>query len=98
MKYRPEVRPWHFRSHRLRRLHRKLCHVDGEIAFVGGINIIDDMNTPNHRPPRIDFAVRVEGPLLRDVAWTMQRVWAIVEFVRLGTSDVPLFPPEREAP
>src|SRR3954451_23793465 len=38
MKYRPEARPWHFRSHLMRRLHRKLCHVDGEIAFVGGIN------------------------------------------------------------
>ncbi len=25
LKYRPEVAPWHFRSHRLRRLHRKLC-------------------------------------------------------------------------
>ena len=28
LKYRPEVAPWQFRSHRLRRLHRKLCHVD----------------------------------------------------------------------
>ncbi len=24
-KYRPEVAPWQFRTHRLRRLHRKLC-------------------------------------------------------------------------
>ena len=58
MKYRPEVAPWQFRSHRLRRLHRKLCHVDCEVAFVGGINIIDDMNTPHQKPPRLDFAVR----------------------------------------
>ena len=28
LKYRPEVAPWQFRFHRLRRLHRKLCHVD----------------------------------------------------------------------
>src|SRR4029450_9112893 len=34
MKYRPEVAPWQFRSHRLRRLHRKLCHVDRAVAFV----------------------------------------------------------------
>jgi len=47
MKYRPEVAPWQFRSHRLRRLHRKLCHVDRRVAFVGGINLIDDMNTPH---------------------------------------------------
>jgi cardiolipin synthase len=98
MKYRPEVAPWQFRSHRMRRLHRKLCQIDGEIAFVGGINIIDDMNTPGHKPPRVDFAVSVRGPLLAPIAQTMQRVWAIVEFAQLKTSDVPLFPPDIKAP
>ena len=39
LKYRPEVAPWQFRSHRLRRLHGKLVHVDRRIAFVGGINV-----------------------------------------------------------
>jgi cardiolipin synthase len=38
--------------------------VDGKIAFVGGINIIDDVNTPGQKPPRVDFALRIEGPLL----------------------------------
>jgi phosphatidylserine/phosphatidylglycerophosphate/cardiolipin synthase-like enzyme len=55
LKYRPEVHPWHFRSHRLRRLHRKLCQIDRSIAFVGGINVIDDMNTPGHTPPRVEY-------------------------------------------
>ena len=41
MKYRPEVAPWQFRLHRLRRLHRKICHVDGCVAFVGGIDRLD---------------------------------------------------------
>lgn len=97
LKYRPEVRPWHFRSHRLRRLHRKLCHVDGKIAFVGGINIIDDMHTPGQKPPRVDFAVRIEGPLLPQVVATMQRVWAINELVQTGHTSVPLFPPPRRS-
>lgn len=92
LKYRPEVAPWQFRSHRLRRLHRKLCAVDGRIAFVGGINVIDDVNTPGHRPPRVDFAVSVEGPLLGSIVRTMQRVWAINELVQFQSSDVPLFP------
>jgi cardiolipin synthase len=35
--------------------------IDDAVAFVGGINVIDDMNTPRQKPPRIDFAVRVEG-------------------------------------
>ncbi len=95
--HRPEVAPWQFRSHRLRRLHRKLCHVDGRVAFVGGINIIDDMNTPGHKPPRIDFAVRVEGPLLVPLVRTMQRVWAINELVQFKRSEVPLFPSPRRS-
>jgi cardiolipin synthase A/B len=92
MKYRPEVAPWQFRSHRLRRLHRKLVHVDGQVAFVGGINLIDDMNTPGHKPPRVDFAVRVRGPMLAPIVQSMQRLWALVELVQLDLSDVPLFP------
>ncbi|MET0442011.1 MAG: cardiolipin synthase ClsB [Casimicrobiaceae bacterium] len=92
MKYRPEVAPWQFRTHRLRRLHRKVCHVDCEVAFVGGINIIDDMNTPHQKPPRLDFAVRVRGPLVAPIVQTMQRLWALVELVQLERSEVPLFP------
>ena len=92
LKYRPEVAPWQFRSNRLRRLHRKLCHVDGRVAFCGGINIIDDNNTPGARAPRVDFAVSVEGPLLPGIAQTMQRVWALVQLVQLGNSQLALFP------
>jgi cardiolipin synthase len=94
LKYRPEVHPWHFRSHRMRRLHRKLCQIDGRVAFVGGINVIDDMNTPGHTPPRVDFAVQVRGPMLEPIIQTMQRVWAIVEIAQLRNFDVPLFADE----
>ena len=94
LKYRPEVQPWHFRSHRLRRLHRKIAHVDGDVAFVGGINLIDDMNTPGHRPPRVDFATRLRGPIVAGIVATMQRLWALNELVQFQSSDVPLFPDE----
>ena len=97
LKYRPEVHPWHFRSHRMRRLHRKLCQIDNRLAFVGGINVIDDMNTPGHTPPRVDFAVSVRGPMVVPIIQTMQRVWAIVEIAQLRNSDVPLFPDEEPA-
>jgi len=98
MKYRPELAPWQFRSHRLRRLHRKLCLIDRSVAFVGGINLIDDMNTPGHKPPRVDFAVRLQGPVLAPIVQTMQRLWALVELVQLQTSDVPLFPEQQSLP
>lgn len=90
--YRPDVAPWQFRSHRLRRLHRKIAHIDGRVGFVGGINLIDDMNTPGHKPPRVDYAVRIEGPVVASIMQTMARVWALCELVQLSGSDVPLFP------
>ena len=101
-KYRPEVAPWQFRTRRLRRLHRKLVCVDSRIAFVGGINLIDDMNTPGHVPPRIDFAVRVEGPVVPFVVATMKYVWTLIQFAQMKEAGDALFqlpppPPGRRA-
>lgn len=62
----------------LRRLHRKLCVVDGSEAFAGGINMLDDWVDPRHGPleaPRLDFALRVTGPLVAEVDEAMRRLW-----------------------
>jgi cardiolipin synthase A/B len=82
--YRPDIIPWPFRRRRLRRMHRKLAVIDGRLAFVGGINVIDDMHTPRQTPPRFDYAVRVEGPLLTEIYAAVKRLWRLVEFMRLG--------------
>ncbi|HEX2543642.1 MAG TPA: cardiolipin synthase ClsB [Ramlibacter sp.] len=61
-----------------RRLHRKLCVVDGSIGFCGGINVLDDFHDPNHgalASPRLDFSLRVEGPLVQQMHETMVRQW-----------------------
>ncbi|MCW5630563.1 MAG: cardiolipin synthase ClsB [Rhodoferax sp.] len=63
---------------RWRRLHRKLCVVDAALAFCGGINILDDRHDPAYgalQQPRLDFAVRITGPLVQDALETMQRFW-----------------------
>ena len=63
---------------RWRRLHRKLCVVDGHTAFCGGINVLDDFYDPNHgalESPRFDFSVQVTGPLVRAVAETTAQFW-----------------------
>lgn len=78
--YRPELARFGFQRRRLRRLHRKLAVVDGRIAFVGGINIIDDLNTPHQIPPRFDFAVRIEGPLLAPIQRAVDRLWEIASW------------------
>lgn len=76
--FRREIRPLALRRHRLRRLHRKLAVVDGRTAFVGGINIIDDVDMPGQSSPRFDFAVRVRGPLVAEVHESMARLWRLV--------------------
>jgi cardiolipin synthase len=61
-----------------RRLHRKLCVVDGELAFCGGINVLDDLHDPHHGilpAPRLDFCVQVRGPLVADMCQAMHQLW-----------------------
>jgi cardiolipin synthase len=62
-----------------RRLHRKLCVVDGATGFCGGINILDDFHDPNHGPlesPRFDFSLHVQGPLVQEMRATIVRQWS----------------------
>lgn len=85
--FRPKISPWTLKRNRLRRLHRKVAAIDGRIAFVGGINIIDDMNTPGHTPPRVDYAVSVEGPLLVTIRASVRRLWRRTAWARLRRID-----------
>lgn len=70
---------------RWRRMHRKLCVVDGLQAFCGGINVLDDLHDPNYGPlsaPRFDFAVCVSGPLVQDVHQALALFWTRMEVSR----------------
>lgn len=84
--YRPEIAFWRLRRHRLRRLHRKLVVIDASIGFCGGINIIDDRNTPRQTPPRFDYAVRVEGPLLADMHRAVRQLWTRTAWLQLKSA------------
>lgn len=70
---------------RWRRLHRKLCVVDGVLGFCGGINIIDDKDDValGRLPePRLDFSLQVSGPLVADMLETMEQLWWRLQAVR----------------
>jgi cardiolipin synthase A/B len=77
--FRPLERWWSWlQPVQLRRLHQKLCAVDERVAFVGGINVIDDRNDLNHGPseaPRLDFAVQLHGPLAMSVQSATRAIW-----------------------
>jgi cardiolipin synthase len=86
--FRPQVSPWPFwkQRSRLRRMHRKLASIDGAVAFVGGINVIDDFHTPDPSPPQFDYAVRIDGPLAGQVRAVAARLWRRVSWATLGQS------------
>lgn len=72
----------------LSRTHRKLAIIDQRIAFVGGINIIDDIH-PNQLKlhpnslPRWDFAVQIQGSLVAEVQREVHSQW-----LKIGTLKV----------
>lgn len=78
--FRPMDRWWHwFQRGQLRRLHQKLCVVDNEVAFVGGINVIDDRLDLNHgvsELPRLDYAVQLRGDIVDLVAQSVRSIWS----------------------
>lgn len=97
--FRPKISPLTLRRNRLRRMHRKLAVVDARCAFVGGINIVDDFDASPSAPPRFDFAVRVEGPLVNDVWLAAASLWSRLAWLhfrtrsRLGRELPPPCPP-----
>ncbi len=91
--YRPE-RWWRLERKLLRRLHRKIAVFDERLAFVGGINVIDDHNVPAHvrgrLGPRFDFAVACEGPIVAAMTLAVRRLWWTLSFVDLRHRAGPL--------
>jgi cardiolipin synthase len=74
--------PWFRRG--VARSHRKLCVVDRQLAFVGGLNINDDFfSDDGHRTrlpaPRWDFALRIRGSLVATIHQEVQTQW-----IRIG--------------
>ncbi len=79
--------PWFRRG--LTRMHRKLCVVDLQIAFVAGLNIIDDMRDDENYSvllpaPRWDFAVSIAGPLVAEIHREMEAQWVSLGRLQLN--------------
>jgi len=74
--------PWFRRG--VARMHRKICVVDRQVGFVGGLNIIDDMVSDDDLrlplpAPRWDFAVGISGALVNVIHIELEAQW-----LRLG--------------
>jgi cardiolipin synthase len=64
------------------RTHRKLAVVDDQVAWCGGINIVDDYENDGVRLPyrRWDFAVELHGPVVEDVREAFETQWHRIRF------------------
>lgn len=78
MWFRPQISWLTLKRQRLRRLHRKQALIDGRIAFVGGINIVDDNSDDVNVPPRLDYAMELEGGEVERIHVSMRRLWLVV--------------------
>lgn len=70
------------------RTHRKICVIDRKVAFLGGLNINDDLISDDDSAvplpaPRWDFGVRITGPLVAAIREEVTTQWA-----RLGKLDL----------
>lgn len=86
------------RRNRLRRMHRKVAAIDGQVAFVGGINVTDDYEKgedPRLHAPRYDYAVRVDGPLAHVVRLAAAHLWQRVLWAQRRRRTAIEAPPPR---
>ncbi|MES2973499.1 MAG: cardiolipin synthase ClsB [Pseudomonadota bacterium] len=61
----PRLLGW--RTNAIRRMHRKIVVVDGETAFVGGINYSADHLADFGPEAKQDYSVEVQGPLVKEI-------------------------------
>jgi cardiolipin synthase len=63
----PGPRPFGLRPKVLRRLHRKIVVVDGQVAFIGGINYSADHLADYGPEGKLDWSTEVRGPIVADI-------------------------------
>jgi len=78
--------PWFMRG--VARTHRKICVIDRKAAFLGGLNINDDMISDDDSAtplpaPRWDFGVRITGPLVAAIHYEVTTQWARLGMLNL---------------
>lgn len=61
----PKLLGW--RTNVIRRMHRKIVVVDGETAFVGGINYSADHLADFGPEAKQDYAVEIQGPIVKEI-------------------------------
>jgi cardiolipin synthase len=58
-----------------RRLHHKVIVTDNRFALVGGINISNHYNDMPGQPGWLDFALHMEGEIVKELCRLCQKIW-----------------------
>ena len=82
----PSLRVLGIRFNVLRRMHRKIVVVDGEVAFVGGINFSADHLMDFGPEAKQDYSIELQGPVVIEIR----------RFVRHAIQPAP--PPDADEP
>ncbi|GAP36921.1 cardiolipin synthase ClsB [Piscinibacter sakaiensis] len=90
--YDPAPRLFGWRPNMLRRLHRKLVVIDGERAFVGGINYSADHLADFGPQAKQDYAIEVEGPLVATIHHFLRAAQRVAEPSRRWLRRTPASP------
>lgn len=96
--YDPVPRLFGMRTNVLRRLHRKIVVVDGQLAFVGGINFSADHLADHGPEAKQDYAVEVVGPIVGVIHHFTRAAARVAQpsrrwLRRLGAAPAPALPP-----
>ena len=90
----PVTRVFGARINLLRRMHRKIVVVDGERAFVGGINYSADHLADFGPKAKQDYAVELCGPIVAEIRrFTREAIRAAAHVNRTGPPEAALAPP-----
>jgi cardiolipin synthase len=77
------------------RLHKKSLVVDGESAFVGGLNIgVENLHARRPRTPVRDIHFRLEGPIVRQIEQEFDDDWLFAT----GEEPITAVPPRQATP
>lgn len=81
----PKPKTLGMRTNMFRRLHRKIVVVDGELAYVGGINFSAEHLAKSGPDAKQDYAVKVKGPVVNAIHEVSAK---LLEETRVKTAGV----------
>lgn len=96
--YDPAPRFWGWRTNIFRRMHRKIVVIDGQRAFVGGINFSADHLLDYGPAAKQDYTVEIVGPVVTEIHQFVNEALAAGQGNARASPASPQVPPRSSTP